>query len=541
MLITCCPQCRTTFRIKAADLEQAAGHVRCGRCTSVFDAYKELRQSLDPAVTGVDQFNDDGEADPALLSVAETDQLEEQLVAKDPSASAPPSPQPTTQQTEAESASLAETPKADPETVEEDLNKVAEQFIEETVPRQPADGPHEPDEAVSSTESEPEEGEMEFDLPAEQWQDFFSDTFVEDVPTISDTGVEWVVLSEEEAEALSEAEQQTGADANQTQSEPSITTTGGHRAEDAEVDSDHEPSDQPDGAIRELKLADDQGPADEGHVMDLEALARESAAVGEESEEDLEGGDEAAVEAYVIDLEAATNKSTIGKEEPPGPEADEEPADEGHVIDLEAPAGEPAAKGAEPLEVETDLFVALDELPEERQNDRGNLWIAGAAVLFLLLAGQLLHYSRNQLAAHSTFGPMITSAYGLIGQELRGAWDLDQYQINKWVATSDADASGAPSLRITAQITNRGPKAQPHPLVHLELKDRWDETVAGRVFDPGEYLTKADAQDQLMSPGSSVQAELRVVDPGQDAYGFELDVCIRTTSDGMRCANDPLL
>jgi hypothetical protein len=41
-----------------------------------------------------------------------------------------------------------------------------------------------------------------------------------------------------------------------------------------------------------------------------------------------------------------------------------------------------------------------------------------------------------------------------------------------------------------------------------------------------------------MSPGETTRAELEVVDPGPDAYGFELDVCIEVEPSLVTCGAD---
>lgn len=43
---TQCPHCRTVFRIGQAELEAAAGRVRCGHCRRVFDARARLQKEL---------------------------------------------------------------------------------------------------------------------------------------------------------------------------------------------------------------------------------------------------------------------------------------------------------------------------------------------------------------------------------------------------------------------------------------------------------------------------------------------------------------
>jgi predicted Zn finger-like uncharacterized protein len=41
-LYTCCPKCRTTFRVATQQLQISGGQVRCGFCSEVFDAFATL-------------------------------------------------------------------------------------------------------------------------------------------------------------------------------------------------------------------------------------------------------------------------------------------------------------------------------------------------------------------------------------------------------------------------------------------------------------------------------------------------------------------
>jgi hypothetical protein len=93
-------------------------------------------------------------------------------------------------------------------------------------------------------------------------------------------------------------------------------------------------------------------------------------------------------------------------------------------------------------------------------------------------------------------------------------------------------------LKITARIQNRGPARQPYPAVQLRLKDRWETAVGSRMFAPAEYLPRDTPRGRLMSPGETARAEIEVVDPGPDAYGFELDVCIEVEASLVTCGTD---
>jgi predicted Zn finger-like uncharacterized protein len=165
-------------------------------------------------------------------------------------------------------------------------------------------------------------------------------------------------------------------------------------------------------------------------------------------------------------------------------------------------------------------------------------WTAAAAFALLALGAQAVHHFRFSIAGHPTFGPWLTGTYRMLGSEVTPSWNVSQYEIIDWVATAEPNARGLGSLKITARIQNRGPLRQPYPAVQLRLKDRWEEAVGSRMFTPAEYLPRDTPHGRLMSPGETARAEIEVVDPGPDAYGFELDVCIEVEASLVTCGTD---
>jgi hypothetical protein len=174
--------------------------------------------------------------------------------------------------------------------------------------------------------------------------------------------------------------------------------------------------------------------------------------------------------------------------------------------------------------------------PEPRPQSRR--WAAASALAALVLGAQAVHHFRSDIAGHATFGPWLTAVYGALGEEVAPSWDVHQYVIIDWVATAEPNSRGVGSLKITARIQNRGPKRQPYPAVQLRLKDRYESAVGSRMFAPAEYLAGDTARGRLMSPGETARAEIEVVDPGPDAYGFELDVCIEVEASLVTCGSD---
>jgi len=151
-----------------------------------------------------------------------------------------------------------------------------------------------------------------------------------------------------------------------------------------------------------------------------------------------------------------------------------------------------------------------------------------------------VHHYRSDLARHESLGPLLQRAYGALGMTITPNWDVRQYRILDWVAAAEPNSRGQGTLEINARIHNRGPRAQPYPYVHVELKDRWEESVGRRTFRPAEYLPTGSSASAAMTAGAIVQARLRVVDPGPDAYGFELDVCVEDQRGELTCGNDEI-
>jgi predicted Zn finger-like uncharacterized protein len=173
-----------------------------------------------------------------------------------------------------------------------------------------------------------------------------------------------------------------------------------------------------------------------------------------------------------------------------------------------------------------------------QQRARSRWWSVAAALALLALGAQAIHHFRSDIAGHATFGPWLTATYAALGVEITPHWDVSQYEILDWIATAEPNARGLGSLKITARIQNRGPARQPYPAVQLRLKDRWEAAVGSRMFAPAEYLPRDTPRGRLMSPGETARAEIEVVDPGPDAYGFELDVCIEVETSLVTCGTD---
>ena len=263
--------------------------------------------------------------------------------------------------------------------------------------------------------------------------------------------------------------------------------------------------------------------------------------VGDDTEEGVSRvvqvpeSDDAAAEFAEAMAPDSVSETTVVVEESDFPQEDEALLTEGGTSEEE-----------DVLVADTDEVVAdvmaiggpIRNMPPWAQWLESHRWTVGSTLFATVLLTQTVHHFRGPLSGQPLVGPVLQAAYSTAGVELAPQWDLAQYEIMDWVATADAGAAGPGSLQISARIHNRGPRAQPYPNVRLELKDRWEATVGSRVFTAAEYLPKDVAPERIMDAGTTVPASLQVVDPGQDAYGFELDICAELEGGGLRCASD---
>jgi hypothetical protein len=175
----------------------------------------------------------------------------------------------------------------------------------------------------------------------------------------------------------------------------------------------------------------------------------------------------------------------------------------------------------------------LGKRPSALSRSHG-VWLTAAICFAVLLAVQMVHHNREWLAAHAPFGSLLRSLYTTIGAPVSTPANLTAYQLRQWGVTGDPGADGM--LKVRASILNTTAQLVPFPLLRVTLANRYGTRIGARDFEPSEYLGKPTAR--LLAPGERVDATLQIRDPGKDAEGFEIDVCLRTTDRKIMCAND---
>lgn len=165
--------------------------------------------------------------------------------------------------------------------------------------------------------------------------------------------------------------------------------------------------------------------------------------------------------------------------------------------------------------------------------------LSTCAILIVALGGQLIHYNRDALASHATYGAAVRQVYDFFDAPLYPDWQLDTFSITGTEAI--AGQSNQNALDILANVVVGGRQAVGLPLIRVVLRDRWSNPVASRVFDPAEYLQDFAGKNSLVDPGTAVPVEISVADPGAAALGYVIDVCLPRRKTGLECqiARDP--
>ena len=298
------------------------------------------------------------------------------------------------------------------------------------------------------------------------------------------------------------------------------------------------------GAPRTTEATPDSTPADIGAGLGsatvdqtglYRALSAESAGLNLDDDEDWR-----ALLAELPDDETPDPVYVIG-EEPllPGPSWEKPaplPADLTGDWALPAPgAALPSAEAPPRMADEPFMWKPPQEV---RQPRAGLQWTytAGSMLLALLLVIQVLHYQRDQLATHPALTEPLQRLYAALGLPLWPAWDLRAYAPRNAEAVADRSSPGA--LDILARIAVVGTEPVGLPLVRVTLRDRFSQPIGTRVFSPAEYLARNPRPREPVIPGTLIPVEISLKDPGADALGFDVDICLMNRRDGIVCRSE---
>jgi len=181
------------------------------------------------------------------------------------------------------------------------------------------------------------------------------------------------------------------------------------------------------------------------------------------------------------------------------------------------------------------IEIARAEEAKQAEKSSGPRYgmIAAAVLLMLTLAVQMIHQSREALATIPAFSSTVGQLYRAIGQPVQPAWDITGWRFEATKgSTADED------LTIYSRLGNNSDGPLPYPLIGISLTDRFEESIGSRVLDPAEYLSSDLDPRKLVEPGNTFNAVITIKSASEDATGFKLNVCYRSSGEQLRCAID---
>ena len=153
----------------------------------------------------------------------------------------------------------------------------------------------------------------------------------------------------------------------------------------------------------------------------------------------------------------------------------------------------------------------------------------------LLLIVQAIHHYRHDLAVVPQLNAPLTAIYGALGVSLEPRWDVNGYEVRQLGAMSDPQASDR--LIVRASLKNTAKQPQPLPLLRVAVQDRFGNRIASSDVAPAAYAPRVTFHARKACCGQRIDIEMRFVDPGSEAVGFEIDACLAAPGGGVNCAN----
>jgi predicted Zn finger-like uncharacterized protein len=190
----------------------------------------------------------------------------------------------------------------------------------------------------------------------------------------------------------------------------------------------------------------------------------------------------------------------------------------------ELPPQQPAAFDDGP---DTEPVPTLEELgfpPEPKVRTRGQrAWGAIAALLILLLLGQLVYQFRGDIALYLPESkPLLQAACEPLGcivplprRSQMLSIEADELQV---------DPAHASVLTLRAVLRNRAPFDQAYPALELSLTDDAQGTISRRVLRPSEYLEQSMRDSQAFAANSEVNIKLHIDAAGLNVGGYLLEI-----------------
>lgn len=181
---------------------------------------------------------------------------------------------------------------------------------------------------------------------------------------------------------------------------------------------------------------------------------------------------------------------------------------------------QPVPEGLDPVAALGPLNVDIEPADLEPATPlRKRHWIPVATVVATLaLVAQMFWSQRDEWSADPSVRPIYEFGCRLLFCELAPLRAVDAIYSKNLVVREHPDVEDA--LMIDALVINGAPFEQPYPVIELRFSSIDGRTVAGRRFQPAEYLAGEAAGAKMIGPNTPVHISLSIKDPGADAVNY---------------------
>lgn len=182
-----------------------------------------------------------------------------------------------------------------------------------------------------------------------------------------------------------------------------------------------------------------------------------------------------------------------------------------------------------------EMIAHIEPLPVEMSSGQAEQTVdwksivllnTAAVVLLLLLLVQYVGFNFSSLAKSNTTRPYMQALCGVVGCALPAVENWRYVKIQNLVVRKHPQAEDG--LAVDAILLNVTGHELPFPQLELYFSDLAKTPVASRRFSPAEYLSGELSGQTQIPPGRPVHIALEIVNPGEDAVNWTLQVAGKT-------------
>jgi predicted Zn finger-like uncharacterized protein len=202
---------------------------------------------------------------------------------------------------------------------------------------------------------------------------------------------------------------------------------------------------------------------------------------------------------------------------------------ETHVDFNETPATDKSRKDAFDFFDEEANDSLQHVVPDELRDQYGQqsnllsslLWSAGILLLIGSLFVEYLWFNRQQLNQVAELKPMI-EILCQIG-DCNTITDRDPAKIKLITRNVYSHPKHKDALMIAVTMKNNAAFDQIFPVMQIRFSNVRGGVIAARQFTPAEYLQLSPDNQQTLNAGRSIDFQLEIKDPGEQAKTYEFD------------------